>query len=97
MTTEPWFLASIMAVLGLSLWAAVESRGGTRFVIVVLMVAVAIGLPYVFLADAFEASTLPERDATVRTYVIGVGLLVLLDLGALLGRRRRARRRNDVR
>jgi hypothetical protein len=95
MTTELWFPMSLITVIGLSIWAATESRGGIRFAIVIWTVAVVIGLPYVVLADSFEASTLPEHDATMRNYAVALGLLAFLDLGVLVGRWRRGRRGND--
>jgi len=56
-----------------------------------------IALPYVILADSFEASTLPERDATMRTYAVALGLLAFFDVGVLAGRWRRSRPGNDGR
>jgi hypothetical protein len=59
-----------------------------------MLVAVIFGLPLAILADSFEASTHPDRDARIRTYVACVAVLVALDLLALrvAWRRRRDRK-----
>ena len=81
----------MIAVVGLSAWSAKRSRGGLRAAIVIALTAVLLGWPFAILADSFESSTLTDHDAKIRTYLIGIALLLALDVVGLLVANRRGR------